>query len=269
MIRVLKTDIFRAVRTKMFYVFPIFMVLFQVAEFLLQAVKTETETGETGPVLNEFIFSAPDLFSRLGDGMIMLFLGLFLAAFCNDESKNGFCKNVVGRVADRAYMPVSKMIVGTLALFVYIAEAIVIRTGFVAMQFAFAGKKLVWTALPDADKKGFITFLVLCIIGHIAFAAFLVLSHELLHSRAFGMVFAFLFSTAMLDQLLFMLQEILKSQFGILKDVELGKYLMVTMMSEGWKSPLYSSGRLFLIAMIIGIPSAVAAIAVARKKDVS
>ncbi|MBR6359689.1 MAG: hypothetical protein IKS11_08580, partial [Lachnospiraceae bacterium] len=78
MIRVLKTDIFRAVRTKMFYVFPIFMVLFQVAEFLLQAVKTETETGETRPVLNEFIFSAPDLFSRLGDGMIMLFLGLFL-----------------------------------------------------------------------------------------------------------------------------------------------------------------------------------------------
>ena len=269
MIRVIKTDIFRAVRTKMFYAFPFFLVALQILEFLLSAVMVETETGEMQPVMSGVVLSAPNLLQHVGDGMIMLFLGLFIVAFCNDESKNGFLKNAAGRVPDRAFMPISKMIVGTLALFVYIVEAAIIRLAFVPIQFSVVGEKITWTPVPEGEKVQFVTYIVLCILGNMAFTALLVLLHEVLHARAFGMVFAFLFATQLLDQLLLMVQQILKSQFEIFKDMEIGKYLMQSLMAEGYKAPLYSSGRLFAIAAVLGIASACAAIAVSRKKDIA
>ena len=267
MIRVLKTDFFRAFRTKAFYVYPIFVVFMCVLELLL-GVSTVSD-GETVVNVVRSISIGPEvLLADLHDGLLMLFLGLFLVIFCTDESKDGFLKNAAGSVSQRAVMPISKIIVGTVTIFIYALEFAVIKGLFYGIEAIIQGASVKYAPIPAGDIGKYTVFILLCLMVHAVIVILLVLMHELTHNRALGIVFIFIYSAELFDKLVIGFTNLLKSEFGLFTNVTFNKFLMMFNILDGYKGEYYAPLRLLIICLVWGITFGMAALVISEKKDI-
>ena len=249
MIKVLRTDFYRALRTKAFYAFPIFVVLICIIEMCF-SVSRVTADGVVQQVAVPVMIDAEALLAELHDGLLMTFLGLFLVIFCTDESKDGFLKNAAGRVSRRAVMPVSKIIVGIATIFIYALEFAIIRGVFCWIASLIQKVPLKFKALPEGDAGRYTLFILLCVLVHIAIVAILVLLHEITHNRALGIVFVFIYAAELVDRLIVGFMELLQSKLGLFEGIAFKKYLMMDNIIDGYQGANYAALRLLIISLV-------------------
>lgn len=270
MLKIIKTDLFRLFRTKAFYVYPIFLVFVEIMSACFSVVRMTDGDAE---VIVDFaarsVKCGPvDYASCLGDGLLILFLGIAMAIFYTNESRNGFLKNAAGCAVDKRLMPVSKMIAGVVTMFVYIAEYIVIRTVFMLIETLTSGAKLEYTGIPEGDGGKFAVYVLLCLFVHIACIAILVLMHELTHSRALMLLSVFVFSATLADKIIVGAFGLLKSKFTWLSGININKYMMMLNIENGYLSKSYYPLTLFIVCMIYFGLGAILSATVANRKDV-
>ena len=269
MIKVLKTDIYRALKTKAFYAYPVFLVLIFVMEFLFA---TSAETYSDGAVVVEatrtWNIGLQKILECLSDGLLALFLGIFYVLFCTEETRNGFVKNAAGIVPDRIMMPISKIIVGSVVTVVYTLEYALLSVIFTLISVMVSGGKLEWNPIPEGDGGRYAVFVLLCVLVHVAIVAILTLLHEITHNKALGILFSFLYSASLLDKILIGFTNLLKLRFGLFKGVVFNNYLMFYNISDGYNGTYYEPFRLFVICLFWCAAAGGLALVVTRRKDI-
>ena len=270
MLKIIKTDLFRLFRTKAFYVYPIFLVFVEIMSMCFSVVRMTDGDSE---VIVDFaarsVKCGPvDFAGCLGDGLLLLFLGIAMAIFYTNESRHGFLKNAAGCAVDKRFMPVSKMITGVITLFIYIAEYIVIRTVFMLIEALASGAEIEYTGIPAGDEGRFVIYVLLCLFVHITCIALLVLMHELTHSRALMLLSVFIFSATLADKLIVGAFNLLKSKFTWLGGININRYMMMLNIENGYLSKTYYPLTLFIVCMIYFGLGAILSATVANRKDV-
>ena len=271
MIKVFKTDLFRLLRTKAFYVYPIFLVVIQILNMSLSVAYVGSDGTETVEVIDAgkaIGFGPVEMFKGIGDGLLMLFLGLALVIFMTNESRHGFLKNAAGCAADKRFLPISKILTGIVIMFVYMIEFIIISAIFAGLEAAFSGRPFEYAALPAGDAGKFTAYVLLCILVHIAVIAILVLMHEITHSRALGLVAIFMYSASLIDKLIVGFFNLVSTKITWLADIHFRKYLMLFNIEEGYLSSEYYPRTLLVICLIYGSIATFLAIQAAVRRDV-
>ncbi len=296
MLRVFRTDMYRLFRSKAFYVYPIFMAVIILFSMIFIAENKEVENGGTdrkdgitiensesvpAEANGKNIEQAQDsgaekhiyiswgmLFESLFDGVAILFVGITFIIFCTCETRNGFIKNTVGCVTDRGYMVVSKILVGIVIVISYTIEYAIISTIMNFARSLITGVKLEWLPVPDGDAPRFVSFILLCFLMDIAIITILALVHELTFSRAIGIIVIFGISTTLFGQFAHGAVELLRHVFGILKDFNIGKYLMIENTSEGYVSSNFYPQTLLTMCLIYITVCTILSLCVVRRKDI-
>ena len=303
MLRVLRTDMYRLFRSKAFYIYPIFMIVIIILSMIFVAEEKEVETEETdgrggivveSSVGNETVSVEADISKQassaengqaaegekhiyigwgtilesLYDGVSLMFVGIAFIIFCTCETRNGFIKNAVGCVKDRGYMVISKIFVGIVIVISYIIEyaAITLIVNFV--RSLITGVKLEWKPIPDGDVSRFVSFVLLCLLMDIAIVTILALIHELTFNRALGIIMIFGISTTLIEQFAHSAVELLRHIFGILKDFNIGKYLLLENTVEGYLSSNFYPQTLLIMCLIYITVCTILALCVVRRKDI-
>ena len=269
MIKVFKTDLFRLFRTKAFYVYPIFLVLIQILNMSLSVAYVSSDGTETvTEIASSVAFGPAELAKNIGDGLLMLFLGLALVIFITNESRHGFLKNAAGCATDKRFMPISKILTGIVIMFVYIAESIVITAIFTCLEALFSGKALEYKPIPEGDLGKFTAYVLLCILVHIAVIAILVLMHEITHNRALGLVAIFMYSATLIDKLIVGFLNLVSTKITWLADIHFRKYLMMFNIEGGYLSEEYYPMTLLVLCLIYGTAATFLAIQASVRRDV-
>ncbi len=271
MIKVFKTDLFRLFRTKAFYVYPIFLVLIQILNMSLSVAYVSSDGTETVTEIasgTSVAFGPAELAKNIGDGLLMLFLGLALVIFITNESRHGFLKNAAGCATDKRFMPISKILTGIVIMFVYIAESIVITAIFTCLEALFSGKALEYKPIPEGDIGKFTVYVFLCILVHIAVIAILVLLHEITHNRALGLVAIFMYSATLIDKLIVGFFNLVSTKITWLADIHFRKYLMMFNIEGGYLSEEYYPMTLLVLCLIYGTAATFLAIQASVRRDV-
>ncbi|MBR5733183.1 MAG: hypothetical protein IKX80_07085 [Lachnospiraceae bacterium] len=271
MIKVFKTDLFRLLRTKAFYVYPIFLVLIQVLNMSLSVAFVSTDGTETVTEIasGRAIELGPvELAKNIGDGLLMLFLGLALVIFITNESRHGFLKNAAGCATDKRFLPISKILTGIVIMFVYIVESIIITAIFSGIEALISGKALEYKPVPEGDLGKFTAYVLLCILVHIAVIAILVLMHEITHNRALGLVAIFMYSATLIDKLIVGFLNLVSTKITWLADIHFRKYLMMFNIEGGYLSEEYYPMTLLVLCLIYGTAATFLAIQASVRRDV-
>ena len=269
MIKVFKTDLFRLFRTKAFYVYPIFLVLIQILNMSLSVAYVSSDGTETvTEIASSVAFGPAELAKNIGDGLLMLFLGLALVIFITNESRHGFLKNAAGCATDKRFMPISKILTGIVIMFVYIVESIVITAIFICLEALFSGKALEYKPIPEGDIGKFTAYVFLCILVHIAVIAILVLLHEITHNRALGLVAIFMYSATLIDKLIVGFLNLVSTKITWLADIHFRKYLMMFNIEGGYLSEEYYPMTLLVLCLIYGTAATFLAIQASVRRDV-
>ena len=288
MLRVIRTDFYRLFRSKEFYVYPVVMTVLILISMIFTADKgstviegedgitievTTTENGyiedDNGSISSEseVHISIEDILSSLFNENL-LFLGIIFVIFTTSETRNGFLKNSVACVKDRSYMVYSKVIIGITIMVSYVVEYAIITIVFKSLQAAVSGKKMVWVGIPEGYGTTYTGYICLCILINIAIILILELIHELTRNRAFGIVMAFCFASTLIEQLIHGIVDFLQSAFGILKDFDIGRYLLIEGVSNGYKSPDYHPESVLTMCLIYITICTILSITVIKNKDV-
>ncbi|MCR5322245.1 MAG: hypothetical protein K6E85_03070 [Lachnospiraceae bacterium] len=208
------------------------------------------------------------LLETLSDGTLLLFMGIVLVIFATNESKNGFVKTAAGCVADKGYMPVSKIATGLVITVIYTLEFAVIKLIFTALAAAINDKPLKYVSIPEGDVGKYAAFILLCVLVHVAFAVLLMLLHELLRSRAVGIVWIFIESAGLFANLVASFFSMLQSWFKILPGFNITKYLLMSNLNGGYASEAYDPAIVLVMSLIYLGCGAAAAVWMAKHKDV-
>lgn len=302
MIKVLKTDLFRLIKSKAFYVYPIFILVIVILGNILAAYvkemeeETDTQGGLTVTVYEEGTetdivnadieiktgkavtdsekekltvkISTVEFFGNYFNGEILLFLGIVLVIFCTCETRFGFVKNAAGSVSDRGFMPLSKMIIGIVITVIYILEYAAIYASVQLIMALIRGNKIEYEALPVGDGPKFVEFLLITALVYITFIAMTTALHELTHNRALGIVLAFVFSTSLLEQLLEGLMSLLQRFLGVFEGVEIKKYMLMTNVYDGYLSENYHPGTTIVLSLVYIAVFTFLAVFISRKKEI-
>jgi len=296
MIRVIKTDLFRLFRTKAFYVYPIFVTVVMIVGLLFSKINSSSnvtvkieyqsemqiEEQESITAADEnrdedkgtvkVTFGWKQALESLYDSLMVFFLALTLMIFYTNESKNGFIKNSAGCVKDRMYMTFSKIVAGIVVLFIYIIEFAIISFIFSMLTAVLAGVKPEFVALTGNEAGNFWIFIGICLLAHIAIICILVFIYELTHSRAVGIVFGFLLAATLINQIIHGFVEVLQKNFGLLKEFDVGKYLMFENLlkagDHGFDPSAYYPGTVTVMALIYTVLFGIMAAVVFKKKEV-
>ncbi len=302
MIKVLKTDLFRLIKSKAFYVYPIFILVIVILGNILAAYvkemeeETDTQGGLTVTVYEEGTetdivnadieiktgkavtdsekekltvkISTVEFFGNYFNGEILLFLGIVLVIFCTCETRFGFVKNAAGSVSDRGFMPLSKMIIGIVITVIYILEYAAIYASVQLITALISGNKIEYEALPVGDGPKFVEFLLITALVYITFIAMTTALHELTHNRALGIVLAFVFSTTLLEQLLEGLMSLLQRFLGVFEGVEIKKYMLMTNVYDGYLSENYHPGTTIVLSLVYIAVFTFLAVFISKKKEI-
>ena len=302
MIKVLKTDLFRLIKSKAFYVYPTFILVIVILGNILAAYvkemeeETDTQGGLTVTVYEEGTetdivnadieiktgkavtdsekekltvkISTVEFFGNYFNGEILLFLGIVLVIFCTCETRFGFVKNAAGSVSDRGFMPLSKMIIGIVITVIYILEYAAIYASVQLITALISGNKIEYEALPVGDGPKFVEFLLITALVYIAFIAMTTALHELTHNRALGIVLAFVFSTTLLEQLLEGLMSLLQRFLGVFEGVEIKKYMLMTNVYDGYLSENYHPGTTIVLSLVYIAVFTFLAVFISKKKEI-
>lgn len=299
MIRVIKTDLFRLFKSKSFYVFPLFVILFLFLQSVLSVSSVQSETGEDNEGVNVGIYKAdqetdgvrinaeiksdtgeaareelnvkmsiPGFLGSLTDELVLFFVGIILVIFCTAETRAGFIKNAAGAVSNRAYMPLSKVLVGIVMMIMYVIEYAVLYGLIQVLVSVFSGKSIEFVHFKQGEAGEFFSYLFVCVLIHIAMIVIIVMVHELTYSRALGIVFAFALTSGLVEKFLEGGVYLLRHFFGILQDFDIAKYELLTNMCSGYDSEAYH-GQLMVVMSVIYIAIFMfLAIFISRKKEI-
>ncbi len=271
MIKVFKTDLFRLLRTKAFYVYPIFLAVIQILNMSLSVKYVSSDGTETVTEIasgHAVAIGPVKAFGCIGDGLLMLFLGLALVIFMTNESRNGFLKNAAGCATDKRFLPISKILTGIVIMLVYMAEYMIIELIFACIEALISGKGIEYNAVPAGDIGKFTAYVFLCILVHIAVIAILVLMHEITHSRALGLVAIFIYSATLVDKIIEGAVNLASTKITWLADIHIRKYLMMFNIEGGYLSEGYYPVTLLVICLIYGTAATFLAIQASVRRDV-
>ena len=291
MIKVLKTDLYRLFRSKAFlFVFPIYLVIQLGIGMFFSADTVEVENGsdrQGGIVIQRYddtdtdvnvkvkektklpvFISTEEMFGNLYTGQLMLFLGIVLVIFCTCETRMGFVKNAAGAVSDRAYMTVSKMIVGAVILVTYIIEYAVMYVLTQLLQGLISGRKIKYLPIPEGEGVAFIKYLLLCIFIHLVFIALIAVFHELTYNRALGIVVTFMFATTLIEEMIKGVVYLGRHFFDIWYELDINRYLLMTNIGGGYKAGTYHPQIVLILSLIYFTVFTGLAVFISRKKEI-
>ncbi|MBP5533439.1 MAG: hypothetical protein J6X68_05685 [Lachnospiraceae bacterium] len=291
MIKVLKTDLYRLFRSKAFlFVFPIYLVIQLGIGMFFSADTVEVENGsdrQGGIVIQRYddtdtdvnvkvkektklpvFISTEEMFGNLYTGQLMLFLGVVLVIFCTCETRMGFVKNAAGAVSDRAYMTVSKMIVGAVILVTYIIEYAVMYVLTQLLQGLISGRKIKYLPIPEGEGVAFIKYLLLCIFIHLVFIALIAVFHELTYNRALGIVVTFMFATTLIEEMIKGVVYLGRHFFDIWYELDINRYLLMTNIGGGYKAGTYHPQIVLILSLIYFTVFTGLAVFISRKKEI-
>ena len=226
-------------------------------------------SDDTGLVKRHVVTNLPELFSSLSDGLLLLFLGITLVIFATCETRAGFIKNAAGCAMDRRYMPLSKIIIGIVILFMYAAEYFVIELAGKFVCGLFTGRSLfIRPGFLDGDAGKFWGFIGICLLIHIAFIVLTIMIHELIGNRALGIVFSLIIGGGILENMANGLVYLLNHFFGILQGFDINKYLLLKNIERGFYDPAYHSQIMLVMTAIYIAAGTILAMFIAKKKDI-
>lgn len=110
MLNIIKSDLYRMVRAKSFYVMQILILLFNI--IITLALDNES--------VGMFI-------SWISANNIPLLTGIFISIFTYSDYKNGYIKNIAGIVPSKVHLLLSKMVIA--AIYILISFAVYILSG--------------------------------------------------------------------------------------------------------------------------------------------
>ena len=227
-----------------------------------------TPDNSTGSTEGYTGFGIADLFGFLTNGLIMMLMGFTLVIFATSETRNGFVKTAAGCLPNRGCMAVSKIVTGIVVLFAYIVEYALIRFVFTALFALIYKRPLKYIPLPEGSAGTYACYILLCILAHIAFAALIILIHQLFTSRPLGMVFVFVVSSGLFAEVIGFLSDLIRSSLEILPDFDITKYMMLSNMFSGCNDPSYHPAAMLVMSLVYLAGGTAAAVFTAQKKDI-
>ena len=260
MIKILKTDFFRLVRTGWFYVFPVFVVILLILECIFTISIDDSE--------NILAFGIDSFFTCLYSGLLLLFLGFMLVVFYTNESRDGFLKNAAGCVPHRYYMTISNILVGIASLFIYVIEYAVIRFATLFIYSLLADRPMEYIPLAAGTAGRYTLFVLLTIFVNISMITILVLLHELAHSKVLGMIMVFLTASFLLERIIRLVMSLVKSTFNIVPGFEIGNYLLFSNIGDGFMSESYHPSIVLILCLIYTAGASYLAIRTCLAKDI-
>jgi len=272
MIKVIKTDLFRLFRTKSFYAFPIFTAFVYVIQFIFKYIRIETENisinaDAAAQAGNKIIFGVNDFFGCLNDGLVLVFLGVALMIFCTNETRKGFVKNAAGCVANRIYMPVSKIFVGVFILVVYVVEFTVIRSIAMLIESLISGRRISYEAIPAGELGTYAGFVAIAFFVNVTFIVLMVMIHELTYSKAIGITFIFLAGSLLLERIIVGAFALLRVQLGWFENINVGDYMLIMGISDGYKAAAYHPANLVVMCSIYTVIGVATALVAAKNRE--
>jgi len=202
------------------------------------------------------------------DGFTIFFIGMILVIFATSETRKGFIKNSTGCIKDRSYMVMSKIIVGITIMVCYVLEYVALSSIFTVIRAVVNGSSIRWKSLPSGSGPKYFGFVLTCFVIFIAIITILELMHEITGSRALGIVIAFGLTSTLLEQLAHGVVELLRFLFDILRDFDIGKYLLMENIVEGYNSEHYHPEIALTMSLIYIVVGIILSIVIIRKKDI-
>ena len=296
MLRVLRTDIYRLFRSKAFYVYPIFVLVVLIINMIFAVntssdvveIKSENQVedardgfvdgisdAETGTNKNSEVtkdtpiyLGMTTLLESLHDGLTVLFITIIFIIFCTCETRRGFIKNAAGCVKDRAYMVISKIMIGMIITVVYTLEFAAFTSLSGILTSIISGRPLMWKNIPDGEGMKVFIFFFICFMVDMAIVSILSLIHELSNSRALGIVVAFVLCTTLIEQMIEGVVYLLKTLFDILTDFNIGKYLLFENINGGYGNSAFYPETAGIMSLIYISVCIILAVWVFRRKDI-
>ncbi len=245
MLNVLKSDLYRMVRMKSFYVMMIILFLFNIIQALIY-------DGES------FIYFLSSI-----SGNIPLLIGIFMAIFVSSDYKHGYIKNIAGIVPSKVYLIASKFII--VAIYLVILFAVYIFSGML-LSVIFADEGFIYDSIKATEL---LSFLGVHFVMDFAMALIPIALAAVTRSNALSCVFTVLITTgfisgiAMTGYMLLTMLEIIPESFKFHE-----YFLSMRLVSTSYNT----ESSEMLITLGISAAYMVVAIAVAiyavKKKDV-
>lgn len=240
MLKVLKTDLYRLFHSVPIYIFPCFLISGFIVSYVLNLIQNGTLKVEGSQIYVE------QLFSDFSGYVLLLFVIFVLLAFCVQENKHEYRKNILGNLEKRYYTVISKFIIGTVVTVIYVVydfllnllsallqgaefstytDIIAARDVTFADGTAYRAGEIVMSAGEQRWDAVFELLTVFLI--HLAFIMMAILINELSHNAALICVLTYGFITGLLEELIMVGFRLLQTKLEILSDFDIVRYMLI------------------------------------------
>lgn len=263
MLNVLKMDLYRMFKSKITWIILAAAVLMMFSSVLMTsndinyynnnplAFENLVNGGESswgiyiGSVNPEWcngnILPLMELFAvNIKSRLLLMFLTVFIVYFAGTEGRNGFIKNIVGQVKDRAFLVISKFI----AISIY-SVLLIVATMFATML----GSQIFFGYVSLLGMSQGLLFLLIQVLLHIGYGMFVLLLYHITRSSIATMLAGILIAAGILQ----FVDAILLAAFVKLKSVADFSILNYTTSGNVGELPLNAVGSAYVRAGIIAI----------------
>lgn len=268
MIRILRTDLYRLFRSKVFLLILLLNFLGMIADVVWEGFSSS----------NVFQVQFWNLFQDLNEQAVFAFTGIVLMVLYGAEQKHGFVKYSYSCSGPRRHLSLSKFVVGVVAALCFIVEDILNKLIQPIIVYLFFRKKYNMSTLKQyywlQPREYEVRNVFFAVFTTLAALAVILLIYELTGSMVGGIILSLVWGSGLLEETLLAIQtflRILRALAGksIDKGLNLQQYLLFTGSKQmNWTSP-ESVLKVAIPAGILLIGSVAAAAVVAEKKSVN
>ena len=248
MLNLIKSDLYKALHMKSFYVCGIFCVFCAIIN--------------TIGMYETAVIPFCDIIGLAGSSLLTLFVTIFSAFFVVSEYKRGYIKNIAGNIPDKAMLIVSKLTINAIVMLIYFG--IIFISGFVFNSLSYTISYAGFTAeqyVYQALILLFLNFAVTALVTMISIGA--------RGNSGTCVTMAVIISGGFLAETIWMIVTLLQVTEIISPDFDITKYFTITyinMFSMGYSSE--SVGIALIIGIIYIVLSTTLSILHIKKKDI-
>lgn len=261
MLRILKSDLYRLLRSKSFWIYPGICVLVSFIGII---------QGVTSGV-DEFQVYFSILFDDLSSHVVFLFAGIVLVLLYGEELKTGIVKYSYSCCGPRWILVVSRMLVATMITLFYTLVEVVLKLPRPVFLYLFAKEKYPCKSLGDyyclrifkADVYG-----VLIAFFVTVSALMLVLAiYEITFGRSLAVIFTLLLGTGFLEGMIVLGEMLLCIMTNYQGEFRIEHYMLFQ--DYEWGPNGLQTLRILVVAFVYLVGGAAVSIWKAETKDVN
>ena len=227
MLRNIKTDLYRLFTSFEVYLFPIAVVLIDVALFIAKFIfgaEIEAGGGNIYLILGDF----------MANQLLAIVSGIVFAIYLAKEYKEGYIKNIAGSMSGRFMQTVSKYITGIVLFFGYYiftsvegAVRSLIFEGGIDTDISYVSENFIFFG-PGAEgdvAKVWWAWLLTAILLHIMLMTLILLCTELTRGKTLGCIAGIIIPLGVVDVLIEQFFLLMQNVLGWFEGFEIEAYL--------------------------------------------